>query len=32
MLSRRLLKIFGWTLVFVPPPGAKGVVIFYPHT
>lgn len=32
MLSRWLLKSFGWKLVFVAPPGSKGVVIFYPHT
>ena len=28
----RLLAAFGWTFRYVPPPGPKAVVIFYPHT
>lgn len=31
-LARRLLALFGWRLIYVPPPGAKAVLIFYPHT
>lgn len=31
-LSRILLRLFGWRVVFVPPPGPKAVVIVYPHT
>ncbi|MBZ0134072.1 MAG: hypothetical protein K8F53_15785, partial [Rhodocyclaceae bacterium] len=31
-LSRLLLGLFGWRVVFVPPPAPKAVVIVYPHT
>lgn len=31
-LARLLLRLFGWTLVWAPPPGPKSVVIAYPHT
>lgn len=31
-LSRTLLSLFGWRVVFVPPPGPKAVLIVYPHT
>ncbi len=31
-LSRALLGLFGWRVVFVPPPAPKAVVIVYPHT
>lgn len=31
-MSGWLLRLFGWRLVYVPPPGKKGVVIVYPHT
>ena len=31
-LCRFLLRLFGWQLVFVPPPSAKTVIIGYPHT
>lgn len=31
-LCRFLLRLFGWQLVFVPPPSAKTIVIGYPHT
>ncbi|MBZ0284555.1 MAG: glycerol acyltransferase, partial [Anaerolineae bacterium] len=27
-----LLRLFGWRVVFVPPPAPKAVVIVYPHT
>ena len=27
-----VLRLFGWSTVFLPPPGPKAVVIFYPHT
>lgn len=29
---RWILRMFGWTVVFRPPPVPKCVVIFYPHT
>ncbi|MCC4117743.1 1-acyl-sn-glycerol-3-phosphate acyltransferase [Aromatoleum toluclasticum] len=32
MLARLLLRLAGWRLVIVPPPGPKGVVMVYPHT
>lgn len=32
MLARLLLRVAGWRLVLVPPPGPKGVVMVYPHT
>lgn len=28
----RWLAALGWTFRYVPPPGPKAVVIFYPHT
>ena len=31
-LCRSVLGLFGWRVVFVPPPGPKAVVIVYPHT
>ena len=31
-LCRFLLRLFGWQLVFVPPPSPKTVIIGYPHT
>lgn len=31
-LARWLLGLFGWKVILVPPPGAKCVIIFYPHT
>jgi 1-acyl-sn-glycerol-3-phosphate acyltransferase len=31
-LSRAILGLFGWRVVFVPPPVPKAVVIVYPHT
>lgn len=31
-LCRALLGLIGWRVAFVPPPGPKAVVIFYPHT
>jgi len=31
-LSRAILGLFGWRVVFVPPPAPKAVVIVYPHT
>lgn len=27
-----LLRLFGWQLIFRPPPKPKAVIIFYPHT
>ncbi|MCX7176322.1 MAG: lysophospholipid acyltransferase family protein [Proteobacteria bacterium] len=30
--ARWLLRLFGWKVVYVPPPGPKAVVIVYPHT
>lgn len=27
-----LLRMVGWQVVWTPPPGAKSVVMFYPHT
>lgn len=31
-IARGLLRLFGWTVIFVPPPGSKAVIIVYPHT
>jgi len=31
-LSRALLRLVGWRVVFVPPAAPKAVVIVYPHT
>jgi len=31
-IATRLLKLFGWNVVYVPPPMPKAVVMFYPHT
>lgn len=30
--ARWLLGLFGWKVVYLPPPGPKAVVIVYPHT
>ena len=27
-----LLRLIGWTTVYVPPPGPKSVIVVYPHT
>lgn len=31
-LCRLVLRLFGWQIVFVPPPSPKTVIIGYPHT
>ena len=31
-IAHWLLQLFGWKLVFVPPPAPKAVIIVYPHT
>ncbi|TRZ66187.1 MAG: glycerol acyltransferase [Rhodocyclaceae bacterium] len=31
-IARRLLGLFGWKVLYVPPPGPKAVIIVYPHT
>jgi len=31
-LASRLLALFGWRVLSIPPPMQKGVVIIYPHT
>ncbi|MDQ5907695.1 MAG: hypothetical protein QG584_2546 [Pseudomonadota bacterium] len=31
-ICRFLLRLFGWQLIFVPPPSSKTVVVGYPHT
>lgn len=31
-LCRFLLRLAGWKMVWVPPPGPKSVVMVYPHT
>jgi 1-acyl-sn-glycerol-3-phosphate acyltransferase len=31
-LSAALLRLFGWRMVYAPPPVAKAVIIIYPHT
>jgi len=30
--AHALLKLIGWKVILVPPPGAKSVIVFYPHT
>jgi 1-acyl-sn-glycerol-3-phosphate acyltransferase len=30
--SRRLLRLFGWTVDVELPPAPKGVIVVYPHT
>lgn len=30
--ARWLLGLFGWRVVYVPPPAPKAVIIVYPHT
>lgn len=30
--ARWLLRLFGWKVLYAPPPGPKAVVIVYPHT
>ena len=32
LLSRMILRLFGWTLIDIPHRPAKSVVIAYPHT
>ena len=32
LLSRTILRLFGWTLIDIPHRPAKSVVIAYPHT
>jgi 1-acyl-sn-glycerol-3-phosphate acyltransferase len=27
-----ILKLFGWRVEVVPPPGPKGIIVVYPHT
>ena len=27
-----LLRLFGWKVLYVPPPGPKAVIVVYPHT
>jgi len=31
-VARWLLALFGWKVIYVPPPGPKAVIIVYPHT
>lgn len=31
-IAALLLRVAGWRIVFVPPPGPRSVLIFYPHT
>jgi 1-acyl-sn-glycerol-3-phosphate acyltransferase len=31
-LARWLLRLFGWRVEIVPPPGPHAVIVFYPHT
>lgn len=31
-IATRLLKLFGWKVVYVPPQASKAVIILYPHT
>ena len=31
-IARCLLRLFGWKVLYVPPPGPKAVIIVYPHT
>jgi 1-acyl-sn-glycerol-3-phosphate acyltransferase len=31
-LARTALRLFGWCVDVVPPPGPRGVIVFYPHT
>lgn len=31
-ISRWLMRLIGWRLVYVPPPSPKSVIIVYPHT
>lgn len=31
-LGAWLLKLRGWRVVYVPPPGPKSVIVVYPHT
>jgi 1-acyl-sn-glycerol-3-phosphate acyltransferase len=30
--ARAVLRLLGWQVVFVEPPGPRGIVIVYPHT
>jgi 1-acyl-sn-glycerol-3-phosphate acyltransferase len=31
-LARTVLRLLGWRVDVVPPPGRRGIIIFYPHT
>ena len=31
-LARTVLSLLGWRVTVVPPPGPRGVIVFYPHT
>lgn len=31
-ISAAAMRLAGWRLVYVPPPGPKSVIIVYPHT
>lgn len=31
-MARWLLRLFGWKVLYVPPPAPKAVIIVYPHT
>jgi len=31
-MARWLLRLFGWRVIYLPPPGPKAVIIVYPHT
>jgi len=31
-IAKWLLGLFGWKVIFAPPPGPKAVIIVYPHT
>lgn len=30
--AARVLRVFGWRVIYTPPPSPKGVVVVYPHT
>jgi len=31
-IAKWLLGLFGWKVLYVPPPGPKAVIVVYPHT
>jgi 1-acyl-sn-glycerol-3-phosphate acyltransferase len=31
-LARAVLRVFGWQVEYVEPPGPRGIIIVYPHT